>query len=118
MPHVCLLLAKFRSVVLRRVVSTAMVVVVSAIALLGMTACEGGWSGFKPGIGGAPASVTVIAPGTATFSVVATGTAPFSYQWTKNGVAIVGATGSSYTTPATSGSDNGEQFAVTASSLR
>jgi hypothetical protein len=44
--------------------------------------------------------------------VVATGTAPLSYQWSKNGVAIGGATGASYTTPATVSGDNGATFAV------
>jgi hypothetical protein len=52
---------------------------------------------------------------TATFSVVATGTAPLSYQWQKNGTAISGATAASYTTPATSASDNGSTFLVVVS---
>ena len=55
------------------------------------------------------------APATATFSVVATGTAPLGYQWSKNGAAIGGATGSSYTTPPTVSGDNGSTFAVTVS---
>jgi hypothetical protein len=49
---------------------------------------------------------------TASFSVTATGTAPLSHQWRKNGVAISGATSSSYTVPATTSSDNGVQFTV------
>src|SRR5207245_2271420 len=52
---------------------------------------------------------------TATFSVTATGTAPLSYQWSKNGTAISGATSASYTTPATTSSDNGAQFTVVVS---
>ncbi len=51
----------------------------------------------------------------ATFSVVATGTDPLKYQWKKNGKSISGATSASYTTPATTNSDNGSQFAVTVS---
>jgi predicted phage tail protein len=47
--------------------------------------------------------------------VTATGTAPLSYQWQKNGMPINGATSSSYTTPATTTSDNGAQFNVTVS---
>jgi hypothetical protein len=62
-----------------------------------------------------PASQTVTAGQTATFSVAATGTAPLSYQWRKNGAAISGATSSSYTTPATTSSDNGAQFIVVVS---
>ena len=57
-----------------------------------------------------PASQTVNPSQTATFMVAASGTAPLTYQWRKNGVAINGATSSSYTTPATTASDNGSQF--------
>src|SRR6266404_507967 len=59
-----------------------------------------------------PGSQTVTAGQTATFTVVAAGTAPLSYQWQKNGVAIAGATLSSYTTPATATSDSGSSFSV------
>jgi hypothetical protein len=62
-----------------------------------------------------PASKTVTAGQTATFSVTASGTAPLTYQWAKNSVAISGATGASYTTPATTSTDNGSQFVVTVS---
>jgi len=58
---------------------------------------------------------TVTAGQTATFSVVATGIAPLSYQWQKNGANIAGATSSSYTTPATTTSDNGTMFDVVVS---
>jgi acid phosphatase len=51
----------------------------------------------------------------ATFTVAATGSAPLSYHWRKNGVAISGATSSSYTTPPTTSSDNGSQFTVVVS---
>jgi len=59
-----------------------------------------------------PASQTVTAGQTATFTVVATGTAPLSYQWSRSGATIAGATSSSYTTGATTSSDNGAQFTV------
>src|SRR6266700_2327574 len=62
-----------------------------------------------------PASQTVTAGQTATFAVVAAGTAPLSYQWQKNGVNIAGATTASYTTPATTSSDNGAQFTAAVS---
>jgi hypothetical protein len=60
-----------------------------------------------------PANSTVTAGQIATFSVTASGTTPLSYQWTRNSLPISGATSASYTTPATSGTDNGSQFAVT-----
>jgi hypothetical protein len=59
-----------------------------------------------------PANQTVTAGQTATFAVVATGTAPMSYQWQKNGMAISGAISASYTTPATTSTDNGAIFVV------
>ena len=65
-----------------------------------------------PSIATQPASQTVTAGQTATFSVAATGTAPLSYQWKKNGSSISGATGTTYTTPATTTSDNGLTFTV------
>jgi hypothetical protein len=65
-----------------------------------------------PSITTQPASQTVTAGQTAMFSVVATGTAPLSYQWRKNTVNISGATGASYTTPATTTADNNSKFDV------
>src|SRR5260370_19370528 len=65
-----------------------------------------------PSITPQPTSQTVVAGQSASFSVAATGTAPLSYQWQKSGVAIIGATSSSYTTPATTSSDNWTQFSV------
>jgi hypothetical protein len=47
--------------------------------------------------------------------VVATGTAPLSYQWSKNGVAIAGATSATYTTPTIKLADSGSTFQVTVS---
>src|SRR5467141_1490918 len=62
-----------------------------------------------------PGNQTVTAGQTAAFTVVAAGAAPLSYQWQKNGVNIAGATSTSYTTPATTTSDNGATFAVVVS---
>src|SRR4029078_1424676 len=50
-----------------------------------------------PSITAQPANVTVNAGATATFTVTATGTAPLSYQWSRNGNTITGATSASYT---------------------
>ena len=48
----------------------------------------------------------------ATFSVSAGGTAPLTYQWSKRGSVIAGATGASYTTVPTSVADSGSSFTV------
>lgn len=50
----------------------------------------------------------------ATFSVGASSTLAVSYQWSRNGAAIAGATSTSYTTPITVPGDNGASFTVTA----
>lgn len=70
-------------------------------------------SAVAPSITSQPANRTVTAGQTANFSVTATGTAPLTYQWMQNGTAISGATSASYTTPATTASDNNAQFTVT-----
>jgi len=62
-----------------------------------------------------PASQTVPIGWTATFTVTAGGP-NLTYQWTKNGAEISGATSSSYTTPAVSSADSGTQYAVTVTS--
>src|SRR5205085_1613223 len=68
-----------------------------------------------PAITTQPANQMVTAGQTATFTVTATGTAPVSFQWQSNGTAIGGATADSYTTPATTAADDGEQFTVVVS---
>jgi hypothetical protein len=59
-----------------------------------------------------PADQSVTVGQTATFSVTATGTAPLTYQWQKDGMALAGATASSYTTLATTLADSGSKFSV------
>jgi photosystem II stability/assembly factor-like uncharacterized protein len=49
------------------------------------------------GITAHPAGQAVCIGAPASFSVAASGTGPFSYQWRKNGSAITGATGGTYT---------------------
>jgi hypothetical protein len=65
-----------------------------------------------PAITTQPASQTVIVGQTGTFTVSASGTAPLSYQWYQGGVAITGATSSSYTTPATAITNNASIYTV------
>ena len=69
-----------------------------------------------PAITAQPAGASVTAPASATFTVAAAG-APLSYQWSRNGVAIPGATAASYTTPATSLAMDGDAYAVTVSGV-
>ena len=59
-----------------------------------------------------PSNQTVTAGQTATFSVAARGTTPLRYQWQKDRAVIAGATGATYTTPATDSADNGALFQV------
>jgi beta-galactosidase len=72
-------------------------------------------SAVTPSVTAQPMSQTVTEGQPAVFSVSASGTAPLNYQWTKNGAAISGATGATYTTPASTPSDQGAQFSVTIS---
>jgi len=65
-----------------------------------------------PSITTQPANQTVNDGATATFTVVATGTAPLTYQWSKGGTAISGATAASYTTPALTVSNSGASYTV------
>jgi VCBS repeat-containing protein len=81
--------------------------VTSAPATLTVTATP-----LAPTITSQPANRSVTAGQSATFSVTVSGTSPLSYQWRKNGAVISGATGVSYTTPATTSADNGAQFSV------
>jgi hypothetical protein len=66
-----------------------------------------------PSIAVQPAAASVSQGNPAYFYVIATGTAPISYQWTKNGTPISGATSPTYTTPPTTTPDNNAQFEVT-----
>ncbi|MBV9346034.1 MAG: pyrrolo-quinoline quinone [Gammaproteobacteria bacterium] len=84
--------------------------------VLGVVACShvGSDPTGAPTITSQPSNQTVAAGATATFTVMAAGAAPLSYQWLRNGAAISGANGPSYSL-ATSSSDNGASFAVTVS---
>ena len=65
-----------------------------------------------PTITSQPSSQTAQIGALATFTVAATGTGTLTYQWTWNGAAVSGATGSSYTTPAIVSSDNQSTLGV------
>ncbi len=63
-----------------------------------------------------PVSTSVTAGQSATFTVAATGSGSLTYQWYLGQTAIAGATGTSYTTPATTLAQTNEQFRVTVTS--
>jgi len=69
-----------------------------------------------PSITTQPVNQTVTAPGTATFNVIATGTPVPTYQWMQEALGattftpISGATGASYTTPATTIANNATSY--------
>ncbi len=88
-----------------------LLIIAATLGLFVLAGCSGGWAAHPDVVQG-PVSQTVVSGQTATFSVSATGTAPLSYQWFEGGVAVNGATGASYTTPVTTGSDNGSVFSV------
>jgi alpha-tubulin suppressor-like RCC1 family protein len=89
-----------------------------------LTACGGGGgggstnappppnAGAAPSITSQPADASVTSGQSASFTVTAAGTAPMTFQWRRNGVAIAGATTSSYATGATATTDNGVAYSV------
>jgi hypothetical protein len=90
------------------------------LGLVTMSTCNAGFEGYKPvlpAVVSQPANQSVTVGQTATFSVTATGTGPLAYQWYDNGVAITGATSSTYTTPPTTLGNSGSVFTVTVTNL-
>jgi pectate lyase/pectin methylesterase-like acyl-CoA thioesterase len=67
-----------------------------------------------PSITSQPASQIVVVGGQAGFTVIATGTAPLSYQWSKNGSPIAGATAATLNLTNVQQSDSGD-YSVTVS---
>ncbi|MBK7293750.1 MAG: putative Ig domain-containing protein, partial [Holophagaceae bacterium] len=59
-----------------------------------------------------PANQSILVGQTATFSVVASGTTALTYLWSRDGVALSGATAADYTTPAAVLADNGSTYSV------
>lgn len=70
-------------------------------------------TGSAPTITSNPAPANVYVGQTATFAVSAIGTGTLSYQWYKNGVAISGATSSTYTTGTLTTADSGTTYYAT-----
>jgi hypothetical protein len=99
---------------------SAAIAIATTLLLAG---CGGGGDGgaatsvsaTTPAITSQPQAQNVTTGSTATFSVTASGSAPLSYQWNRNGTAIAGATGATYTTGATALTDSGATFSVVVS---
>ncbi len=80
----------------------------------GATLCAAGSSAaVAPVISAQPQATSVVIGQSATFAVTASGTPAPTYQWLKNGTAVVGATAATYITPATVAADNNTVFTVT-----
>ncbi len=62
-----------------------------------------------------PANVTGTEGYPVSFSVATKGSSPISFQWSRNGSTIPGATGASYTVDSVSAADDGATFSVAAS---
>ncbi|MCZ3390228.1 MAG: PQQ-dependent sugar dehydrogenase [Actinomycetia bacterium] len=71
-----------------------------------------GVANAPPSLSSQPKPVTVALGQQATFEVFASGSTPLSYQWTKNGAPINGATDAAYTTPSAQLVDDDARFAV------
>ncbi len=90
------------------------------LVLCGMlAACAGTKSdpATAPVITAQPANATVTVGQPATFTVAASGTGTLSYKWTKNGM-NVGPSSATYTTAATTSSDNNAKIQVTVSNSK
>jgi len=66
---------------------------------------------YAPVITTQPISLSVASGKSASFSVAVSGTAPFSYQWSRNGAAILGANAATYTV-SSADSTNAGSYAV------
>jgi Right handed beta helix region len=81
-----------------------------AVSIIG---CSSERCFYTPSITGGPASRSVASGEPAIFTVAATNAA--SYQWSKNGQAISGATQATYITPPSTSGDSGSSFSVSVS---
>jgi len=74
--------------------------------------------GAAPTITKQPVDQSVTAGQPVIFTVAASGTGALRYQWTKNGINIVGATDASYSMPAAITADTGDSFAAVVTSAK
>lgn len=77
-----------------------------------LASCLGGGGDIAPKIFQQPRDRSAFQSQSALFDVGVEGTTPLSYQWRRNGVAIAGATGPTYSTPALTAADSGARFSI------
>ena len=103
----------FIGVTMRRSSIRPLLAVVVAVSLASASGCSSATvKGTAAGIVTEPADATVKVGSPASFTVQATGDAPLAYQWRRNGTAIEGAGGKSYTILAAALTDSGATFSV------
>lgn len=80
--------------------------------LLLLSGCLSSAGSESPTISEDPKDRTVFVGQSAKFDFGGSGKPPFTFQWLRNGIAIVGATEPTYVTPPVSTADDGAKFAV------
>lgn len=89
---------------------------IAVASILALTSCMS--SGPTLAVFGPTGSRLVTEGQSATFSVTATGNPPLTYQWWRDGSAISGATGSTFSLPKTTLEDDGSKFQVVVSDAK
>lgn len=84
----------------------------AALLLTLLTGCLGGGGSDAPSINTQPRDKAGFVGATVTFDIGVGGKGPLAFQWRRNGVAISGATGGTYTTPALLLGDSGAKYSV------
>ncbi|MCP5359385.1 MAG: hypothetical protein H7A14_01490 [Sinobacteraceae bacterium] len=80
--------------------------------LLLLQGCLDSGGSAEPSISQQPRDRAAFVGTTTTFDIGVGGKGPLSFQWQRNGVAILGATAGTYTTPALSIADDGARYSV------
>jgi alpha-tubulin suppressor-like RCC1 family protein len=88
------------------------------VLLLPLAGCLGGDGADAPTIFQQPRDRSAFENQTGYFDVGVEGATPLTYQWRRNGVAIAGATGPTYTTPLLTAADNGARYSITVTNAK
>ncbi len=90
----------------------------AAVLLLPLAGCLGSDGADAPTIFQQPRDRSAFENQTGYFDVGVEGATPLTYQWRRNGVAIAGATGPTYTTPLLTSADNGARYSITVTNAK